>query len=1373
LNQTILQSEEATTVITKYNEIHSALEAYEMTVFNKWSASISDESEENLQKPILDRKDGLLGVNFDPKVVALLREVKYFGSLNVQTPEVAVNIYSKSETFRKFIFSLDTISNTYNSIINGILDVERPLVLSKIQEIDAEIEVGITQLNWKSDSVDSYIGELSKSVGALSAIIQSMKNNINLVGTKLKQWAAIPLIERKDGKKLLNLEEKDAKLATAYDIVKKDGAYILELVEQTRVSVSADENSESWLNYRKFVDDIVRDGFFKVIGNSLTYIHNNMDKDKITEFGPLIEAKLELEHESLLFTPAMDEGGNSSLKTIAEDFIEDIFNFASMMARVYPGPVQKLKPVSSEADGNAASDKQAQEEANAYETYLAEMRQNPELDALREGINKRVSQIVDLSIQYREGFDQYTYLWAENRQDYMKKFLDVPKDPSSTEGATEPSEEKYVPIPLEKFEAEIRKFEAIHKTIMAMEPDVNFNGWFRIDIRPLKQALNVHVKKWSFTLTKYLFDDTNSTLVELNEFTIANRKGLSVKIDEGDYEGLISSMGLLQAIKNRMTYTDNMFEPIRKTVNLLRQFGVEFDENVHKLLNDLPEQWSDVKKLSVSIKDQVAPLQAKEVDVLQQNCNKFEMKNHIFREEFRKKAPFKFEVGPKAAYPIVDSCHFNVQKMETEAMALRVSCELFELNIPTYRQLQDCRRDIGMLKTIWDLVGLVIFMFNQWRTTLWTEIDTDSMETRCRDLAKDLRKMDKEIKGWDVYTGLDQTVKDMVTSLRAVGELRSGAIRERHWKQLMKTTGVTFVLTKNMKFQDLLSLQLHKFEDDVKLIVDRATKELAMEKVLGELDKTWGALEFTYVTFSNGKTPLLRSSEELIETLEDNQVMLQTMMTSKYVAHFEEQITKWQISLSAVDSVVTLWLEVQQTWSHLVNIFIGSEDIRVQLPEDSKRFDGIDADYKVLMIDAQNFKNCVKCCNRDGIFDKLENLQQKLALCEKSLAEYLETKRLAFPRFYFVSGSDLLDILAKGNMPLEVAEHLPKLFDSIARLEFEKDANGVATKNAIGMYSLQDEYVEFSEPCDCRGAVENWLNQLIKSMRDTLRSKLGESVATYEEKPREQWIFDFPAQIVLAGSQIWWTTEVNAAFSRLEEGYENSLKDYYKKQVNQLTALIQLIQGDLKKGDRQMIMSLCTLDVHARDMVAKLIFEKAENAQCFTWQSQLRLRWDDITENDCFINICDAVFRYNYEYLGNTPRLVITALTDRCYITLTQSLHLVMGGAPAGPAGTGKTETVKDLGKALAIMVYVFNCSEQMDYKSIGNIFKGLAQSGTWGCFDEFNRIAVEVLSVVATQVKSIQDALRAKKKRFVFQGEEIGLVRTVGEWITMNPGIF
>ena len=132
----------------------------------------------------------------------------------------------------------------------------------------------------------------------------------------------------------------------------------------------------------------------------------------------------------------------------------------------------------------------------------------------------------------------------------------------------------------------------------------------------------------------------------------------------------------------------------------------------------------------------------------------------------------------------------------------------------------------------------------------------------------------------------------------------------------------------------------------------------------------------------------------------------------------------------------------------------------------------------------------------------------------------------------------------------------------------------------------------------------------------------------------------------MCGTQIWWSTEVGIAFGRLEEGYENALKDYYKKQVAQLTTLINLLIGDLSSGDRQKIMTICTIDVHARDVVAKLISAKVENAQAFAWLSQLRHRWDDASSH-CFANICDAQFKYSYEYLGNTPRLVITPLTDR------------------------------------------------------------------------------------------------------------------------------
>lgn len=127
----------------------------------------------------------------------------------------------------------------------------------------------------------------------------------------------------------------------------------------------------------------------------------------------------------------------------------------------------------------------------------------------------------------------------------------------------------------------------------------------------------------------------------------------------------------------------------------------------------------------------------------------------------------------------------------------------------------------------------------------------------------------------------------------------------------------------------------------------RADPTLSSRKVLKALDSTWSTMEFEHEPHPRTGTMLLKSDEVLVETLEDNQVQLQNLMTSKYLSHFLKEVTSWQQKLSTADAVISIWFEVQRTWSHLESIFVGSEDIRAQLPEDSQRFDHIDREFKV------------------------------------------------------------------------------------------------------------------------------------------------------------------------------------------------------------------------------------------------------------------------------------------------------------------------------------------------------------------------------------------------------------------------------------------
>jgi dynein heavy chain 2, cytosolic len=589
--------------------------------------------------------------------------------------------------------------------------------------------------------------------------------------------------------------------------------------------------------------------------------------------------------------------------------------------------------------------------------------------------------------------------------------------------------------------------------------------------------------------------------------------------------------------------------------------------------------------------------------------------------------------------------------------------------------------------------------------------------------------------------------------------LQSDALTEKQWIRIFQLLNIPPKPYYDVLLGDVMQNMTGLIENatEIQTIVKEAASEQIVRQAISELEQ-WSVtatLKTVQHTDSRGNAvTIIKDFQEVLNKIGDNQSLLQAAKVSVAFEAFSDQADIWETKLNQLDFILTNMNAIQRKWIYLEPIFSAGT-----LKSEEAAFSRIDKDFRYIMREIFQDPRVMSLIRINNVQNVIDALVNQLSRCQNTLTSYVTNKRNAFARFYFLSDDDLLEILGQVTKePNIIQKHIKKLFPGVHQLKLvDRGDKKVVTE----IMSAEGDSVKLANEITVAPPVEDWLNQLVAVIRKTLQQLTKQCCQT--QVITLEHVQAYPMQVFCIANSVLFTRSTEKAISSM------ALPDYQKNLKTEITKYAKALHQTKNKLLQIKIRALLFDMVYQSNTLQYLIDHNVTNIKDWFWVSQLRFSLNK--QEVAIVRMVYAEFEYSYEYLGNFTKLVYTSLTHNCYLTLTQAMHLGMGGNPFGPAGTGKTECVKALGAMLGRLVFVFNCNENVDSDAMTLILSGLARCGAWGCFDEFNRLQDTTLSAISMMIQPLMSALKDKGSDFYIQpGEKIPLNPDCNIFVTLNP---
>lgn len=1260
-NQNVLAGKDAKRIIKMYNKVARTLVAFEFLWYKAWIQSI-DQAKTGLQATLIIRHpdDNKLYVNFDSEILQLIRESKCLDRMGIEIPESAKIAVFQEEKFKMFYCQLYWALNEYDRIVASVMPVTGMIFRPHFQDMEMKLRPGMVTLTWTSMNIDAYINQVHSGLQKLDALV----NNINdIIENRIEKNLKIV-------SKTLLVDIPQVSSISMSDFVDAQQSHI-----RMQSVLLQSKNTEVQLAVDDLIDKIVS---YRIEAHVSHVSQADIDKLRSHYNNFMYQALLHSAKNSMnSLKKRIASRGGCNILTLSKPFFEVDIHLLGTNVTLSPSldEIQECINRSAQAILSCYKDiidwgySSCPKEGQSSHSFFNRVTNDIELVRVALLLTGCIQGLRNTVSDYLNSFKEYEWLWMSSKDDIYEKFV-----------AGNPA--------IEDYESQLCRFAAIHEEVKTLG-SVHVIGALSLHSKQIKSQLGSQCDQWKMKYACKLHTKAQKELGKLTEYTRMTKSKLGRKVEDLDSLGFM--MRLLKEIREKESTIQMEINPILDMYQLLESHlpsGFMEKEEIDKK-TVLYSNWKKLVAQSLSRTDELSSTQVGFKRGLVSDISHFKVDVINFRQDFVDNGPMVQGLAPMDAVDRLSRFKEELRIRSRKFELYRGGEELFALTHQTYPDLDLTTKEIKLASQLFDLYVDVIHSINEWKQIPWTSINDhlDDMKSAMDSFSARCKKLPGRLREYDSFGQLRQQIEDYLIILPLLEELSKNSIKARHWEEVVEICGVQLDVVGNADFKlaSLLEADLVTARDSIEEVTDGADKQLKIEQQLEEMRECWSLKEFTFQEWKDRGVHILKATPLIMEELEEAQMNLTTILTMRHVTPFRTLAQELLQSLSETSETLERWIKVQLMWCALESVFTGG-DIAKQMPKEAKKFGKVDKDWAKMMTKASETRNVVECCEDELLRTSLPNMYGELEKCQKSLEGYLEQKQNAFPRFYFVSNAKLLIILSQGSDPLAMNEYYENVFDAIQYVDHDpKDKTIIYNMHGSG--GDGHEIVPFYEPIKAIGNIEDWLTTLLNKMQRTMKNharSCSAGIASVQEDITQLRVLVNKniSQFALLAIQIMWSSETQLALEqcRTKKGV---MKENSQRQLQVLSEMSSWCLQDLgTKVNRKKIETLVTVHVHQRDIAQDLMHsvrsKKVHDANDFEWLKQARFYWrpnasDEVSKDGAtIVSITDVDFNYQYEYLGAKERLVITPLTDKCYITLAQALGMYFGGAPAGPAGTGK-----------------------------------------------------------------------------------------------------